>query len=38
MDRSFLYLVNYARVRPEIAVKAIPVLENVGGTLRGFAR
>ncbi|KAM3521241.1 hypothetical protein MY4038_009113 [Beauveria bassiana] len=23
----FLYLVNYARVRPEIAVKAIPVLE-----------
>ncbi|KJK80305.1 hypothetical protein H634G_04544 [Metarhizium anisopliae BRIP 53293] len=24
----FLYLVNYARVRPEIAVKAIPVLEN----------
>ncbi|KAL3955725.1 AP-2 adaptor complex subunit beta [Purpureocillium lilacinum] len=24
----FLYLVNYARVRPEIAVKAIPILEN----------
>ncbi|TWU76568.1 hypothetical protein ED733_007904 [Metarhizium rileyi] len=24
----FLYLVNYARVRPDIAVKAIPVLEN----------
>ncbi|KAF5123644.1 AP-2 complex subunit beta [Metarhizium anisopliae] len=28
-SRCFLYLVNYARVRPEIAVKAIPVLENV---------
>jgi hypothetical protein len=28
-DRCFLYLVNYARVRPEIAVKAIPVLELV---------
>ena len=25
----FLYLVNYSRMRPEIAVKAIPVLENV---------
>ncbi|KAG6129252.1 hypothetical protein E4U38_005226 [Claviceps purpurea] len=24
----FLYLVNYARVRPDISVKAIPVLEN----------
>ncbi|KAJ6444554.1 AP-2 adaptor complex subunit beta [Purpureocillium lavendulum] len=24
----FLYLVNYARVRPEVAVKAIPILEN----------
>ncbi|KJZ79853.1 hypothetical protein HIM_00567 [Hirsutella minnesotensis 3608] len=24
---SFLYLVNYARVRPDIAVKAIPILE-----------
>lgn len=27
--RCFLYLVNYARMRPEIAVKAIPVLEQV---------
>ncbi|KAJ2905457.1 putative ap-2 complex subunit beta protein [Zalerion maritima] len=25
---GFLYLVNYSRMRPEIAVKAIPVLEN----------
>ncbi|KAK3996196.1 AP-1 complex subunit beta [Cladorrhinum sp. PSN332] len=25
----FLYLVNYARMRPEVAVKAIPVLEHV---------
>jgi len=25
----FLYLVNYARMRPEVAVKAIPVLERV---------
>ena len=25
----FLYLVNYARMRPDIAVKAIPVLEHV---------
>ncbi|KAJ4015101.1 hypothetical protein NW766_005432 [Fusarium irregulare] len=25
----FLFLVNYARMRPEIAVKAIPVLEHV---------
>lgn len=27
--RCFLYLVNYARMRPEIAVKAIPLLEHV---------
>ena len=27
--RCFLYLVNYARIRPEIAVKAIPVLQHV---------
>lgn len=25
----FLFLVNYARMRPEVAVKAIPVLEHV---------
>lgn len=28
--RCFLFLVNYARMRTEIAVKAIPVLEHVG--------
>lgn len=27
--RCFLFLVNYARMRPEIATKAIPVLEHV---------
>lgn len=27
--RCFLFLVNYARMRTEIAVKAIPVLEHV---------
>ncbi|RDA88657.1 hypothetical protein CP532_4100 [Ophiocordyceps camponoti-leonardi (nom. inval.)] len=27
---SFLYLVNYARVRPDMATKAIPILEMVG--------
>jgi AP-2 complex subunit beta-1 len=25
----FLYLVNYARIRPEVALKAIPVLQHV---------
>lgn len=28
--RCFLFLVNYSRMKPEIAVKAIPVLEQVG--------
>ncbi len=28
--RCFLYLVNYARVKPDIAVKALPILINVG--------
>lgn len=28
-SRCFLFLVNYARMRTEIAVKAIPVLEHV---------
>jgi hypothetical protein len=28
-ERCFLYLVNYARMRPDIAVKAIPILEQV---------
>lgn len=29
LSRCFLFLVNYARMRPEIAIKAIPVLELV---------
>lgn len=28
----FLFLVNYARMRPEVAVKAIPVLEHVSSS------
>lgn len=32
--RCFLFLVNYARMRPEIAVQAIPVLERVGNPAR----
>ena len=28
--RCFLYLVNYSRMKPEIAVKALPMLVNVG--------
>ena len=27
-DRCFLYLVNYARMKPEIALKALPILTN----------
>lgn len=37
--RCFLFLVNYARMRTEIAVKAIPVLEHVRtglGIPKGF--
>jgi len=29
MDRCFLYLVNYARIKPDIALKALPVLVQV---------
>jgi AP-2 complex subunit beta-1 len=29
-DRCFLFLVNYARVKPEIALKALPTLVDVG--------
>jgi AP-2 complex subunit beta-1 len=28
-SRCFLYLVNYARVKPEIALKALPILVDV---------
>ena len=27
-DRCFLYLVNYARIKPEVAIKALPFLVN----------
>ena len=27
--RCFLYLVNYARIKPDVAVKALPILEEV---------
>jgi len=30
MVRCFLFLVNYARVKPEIALKALPQIMNVG--------
>jgi hypothetical protein len=30
MARCFLFLVNYARVKPEIALKALPQILNVG--------
>lgn len=30
-NRCFLYLVNYARMKPEIALKALPILVNVCG-------
>ena len=33
--RCFLYLVNYARLKPEIALKALPVLEEVCRTEQG---
>lgn len=29
ISRCFLFLVNYARMKSEIAIKAIPVLEHV---------
>lgn len=29
-DRCFLFLVNYARVKPDIALKALPILQTVG--------
>ena len=29
VHRCFLFLVNYARTKPEIALKALPLLENV---------
>lgn len=31
--RCFLFLVNYSRMRPEVAVKAIPILEHVSARL-----
>jgi hypothetical protein len=30
VERCFLYLVNYARIKPEAALKALPVLVQVG--------
>lgn len=27
--RCFLYLVNYARIKPEVALKALPIIVNV---------
>ena len=29
LDRCFLYLVNYARMKPEVALKALPILSSV---------
>src|ERR1700709_1394455 len=31
--RCFLFLVNYARMKPEVALKALPTLEEVSGCL-----
>ena len=33
--RCFLYLVNYARMKPEVALKALPILVAVGQVFRG---
>lgn len=30
ISRCFLFLVNYARMKPEVAIKALPVLVLVG--------
>jgi len=32
LRRCFLYLVNYGRVKPDMALKALPFLTNVGET------
>lgn len=29
LHRCFLYLVNYARIKPEVALKALPIIVNV---------
>jgi hypothetical protein len=29
--RCFLFLVNYARMKPDVALKALPTLEEVSG-------
>jgi hypothetical protein len=29
VPRCFLFLVNYSRMKPEIALKALPILVNV---------
>lgn len=33
--RCFLFLVNYARMKPEVAMKALPVLVLVSSTYQG---
>lgn len=31
--RCFLFLVNYARIKPDVALKALPILENVSSVV-----
>lgn len=31
--RCFLFLVNYARMKPDVALKALPTLQDVSGAI-----